>query len=45
MNPKANERAVVGWQLVGTDRWWPAMFGQPPQHPSLRWAPIYRRAA
>ena len=29
-----------GWRLVGTDRWWPAMFGEPPYRDGLRWEPI-----
>lgn len=29
-----------GWRLVGTDRWWPVMFGPPPEAPGLRWEPL-----
>ena len=44
-----SESAIVwerphGWRLDGTDRYWPAMFGEPPEAPGLRWIPFWRPA-
>lgn len=33
---------LYGWRLVGTDRFWPVMFGQPPKACGLRWEAVYR---
>lgn len=44
----SDERRLRGWQLVGTDKWWPAMFGPPPRlygpADALHWTPIYEKS-
>ena len=32
---------LKGWRLAGTDRWWPAMLGEPPFFDRWDWQPIY----
>lgn len=39
----STQNVLIGWRLVDTDKWWPAMFGTPPREiPGAKWKAIYR---